>query len=433
MATIAFPGSNQDCAGVDPDSALRYVARQPILDLQGKVYGYELLFRSGPETIFRGDSEFATRTMIDNTVLFGIEKLTGSLPAFVNCTAEALIRGQVGLLPPGITVLEILETVEPVPELIQACRHLKSLGFRLALDDFVWKPSLEPLIRIADYIKFDFILSGEIERRKMLARLKGIPAVLLAEKVETQLDYQRASAEGFTLFQGYYFCRPTLLTRRKVPANQMSHIEMLRLLQETPLDLRRASEAVKRDAALTYRLLRLVNSPACAMRQEVRSISAALMALGEDVFRRIATLAITSELNSGQPAEILRMAFVRARFCELAAASCGLNTLEQYLMGMFSMLPAMLRAPMEEILSALPLRTEIRCALLGEPNPERTLLAWLEANEQGDWQGCDAVAQEERLDPEYLQRSYTDALVWAELSLSGTITKPEDLTPRHQA
>jgi EAL and modified HD-GYP domain-containing signal transduction protein len=100
---------------------------------------------------------------------------------------------------------------------------------------------------------------------------------------------------------------------------------------------------------------------------------------------------------------------------------------------MFSMLPAMLRAPMEEILSALPLRTEIRCALLGEPNPERTLLAWLEANEQGDWQGCDAVAQEQRLDPEYLQRSYTDALVWAELSLSGTITKPEDLTPRHQA
>jgi c-di-GMP-related signal transduction protein len=433
MATNEAPGARQDSAGSDPDSALRYVARQPILDLQGKVYGYELLFRSGTETVFNADGEFATRTMIDNTVLFGLEKLTGSLPAFVNCTAEALIREQVGLLPPSLTVLEILETVEPVPELIQACRHLKSLGFRLALDDFVWKPSLEPLIRIVDYIKFDFILSGEIERREMLARLKGNPAVLLAEKVETQQDYQRASAEGFTLFQGYYFCRPTLLTRRKIPANQISHIEMLRLLQETPLDVPRASEAVKRDAALTYRLLRLVNSPACAMRQEVRSISAALMALGEDVFRRIATLAIASELNSGQPAEILRMAFVRARFCELAAAACWLNTLEQYLMGMFSMLPAMLRAPMEEILSALPLRTEIRSALLGEPNPERTPLAWLEANEQGDWQTCDAVALEQRLDPEYLHRSYTDALVWAELSLSGSISKPADSPPTHPA
>jgi c-di-GMP-related signal transduction protein len=431
MATLEVPGSNQDCAGVDPDSALRYVARQPILDLQGKIYGYELLFRHGAETAFSGDGEFATRTMIDNTVLFGLEKLTGSLPAFVNCTAEALIREQVGLLPPSMTVLEILETVEPVPELIQACRHLKSLGFRLALDDFVWKPSLEPLIRIVDYIKFDFILSGERERGEMLARLEGVPVILLAEKVETQRDHQRASAEGFTLFQGYYFCRPTLLTRRKVPANRISHIEMLRLLQQTPLDVPKASEAVKRDAALTYRLLRLVNSPACAMRQEVRSISAALIALGEDVFRRIATLAIASELNSGQPAEILRMAFVRARFCELAAAACGLNTLEQYLMGMFSMLPAMLRAPMEEILSALPLRTEIRSALLGEPNPERTPLAWLEANEQGDWQTCDAVALEQRLDPQYLHRSYTDALVWAELSLSGSISKPADSPPKH--
>ncbi len=433
MATNEAPGARQDNAGSDPDSALRYVARQPILDLQGKIYGYELLFRHGAETAFSGDGEFATRTMIDNTVLFGLEKLTGSLPAFVNCTAEALIRGQVGLLPPSLTVLEILETVEPVPELIQACRRLKSLGFRLALDDFVWKPSLEPLIRIVDYIKFDFMLSGERERGEMLARLEGVPVILLAEKVETQRDYQRASAEGFTLFQGYYFCRPTLLTRRKVPANQISHIEMLRLLQQTPLDVPRASEAVKRDAALTYRLLRLVNSPACAMRQEVRSISAALMALGEDVFRRIATLAIASELNSGQPAEILRMAFVRARFCELAAAACGLNTLEQYLMGMFSMLPAMLRAPMEEILSALPLRQEIRSALLGEPNPERTLLAWLEANEQGDWQSCDAVAHEQRLDPEYLHRSYTDALVWAELSLSGSITKTVDPAPTNQA
>jgi c-di-GMP-related signal transduction protein len=432
MATNEAPGARQDSAGSDPDSALRYVARQPILDLQGKIYGYELLFRHGAETAFSGDGEFATRTMIDNTVLFGLEKLTGSLPAFVNCTAEALIRGQVGLLPPSMTVLEILETVEPVPELVQACRHLKSLGFRLALDDFVWKPSLEPLIRIVDYIKFDFMLSGERERGEMLARLEGVPVILLAEKVETQRDYQRASAEGFTLFQGYYFCRPTLLTRRKVPANQISHIEVLRLLQQTPLDVPRASEAVKRDAALTYRLLRLVNSPACAMRQEVRSISAALMALGEDVFRRIATLAIASELNSGQPAEILRMAFVRARFCELAAAACGLNTLEQYLMGMLSMLPAMLRAPIEEILSALPLRTEIRSALLGEPNPERALLAWLEANEQGDWQTCDAVAREHRLDPQFLHRSYTDAMVWAELSLSGSMAKTVDPAHTHQ-
>jgi c-di-GMP-related signal transduction protein len=132
MATIAVHRSSQNSGGVDLDSALRYIARQPILDLQGKVYGYELLFRSGSEKVFSADGEFATKTMIDNTVLFGLERLTGSLPTFVNCTAEALTREKVSLLPPSVTVLEILETVEPVPELIQACRHLKSLGFRLS-------------------------------------------------------------------------------------------------------------------------------------------------------------------------------------------------------------------------------------------------------------------------------------------------------------
>jgi c-di-GMP-related signal transduction protein len=269
MATQVLPAASHDDAVA---SALRYVARQPILDLRGKVHGYELLFRSGPEAIFRGDGDFATQTMIDNSVVFGLEKLTSGLPAFVNCTAETLIKEQVGLLPPSMTVLEILETVKPEPTLIAACRHLKSLGFRLALDDFVWRPSLEPLIQIADYIKIDFLISGEAERREMLGRLSGTPLALIAEKVESQEEYQRARAEGFKLFQGYYFCKPVLFTKRTVPANKLSHLELLRLLQEATLDLLKLSELVKRDASLTYRLLRLVNSPACAVRQEVRSI-----------------------------------------------------------------------------------------------------------------------------------------------------------------
>ena len=218
----------------DEPGELRYVARQPILDLRGNVQAYELLFRGGPELVFRGDGEFATRTMIDNTVLFGLDKLTGSLPAFVNCTSEALIKDQVGLLPSGTTVLEILETVEPCPELIAACGRLKKLGFRLALDDFVWRPELQPLIEMADFIKIDFLISGPAERRRTIGRLKSLPVLLLAEKVETQEEYRRAQAEGFSLFQGYYFCRPTLLTERTVPANKIFHLELLRALQQDP-------------------------------------------------------------------------------------------------------------------------------------------------------------------------------------------------------
>ena len=186
-------------------------------------------------------------------------------------------------------------TIEPTPELVDACRTLKTAGFRLALDDFRWRPDLEPLIELADYIKVDFTLSSAAERGKLLKRLKGAPVVLIAEKIETQEEFTQASAEGFTLIQGYYFCRPQLIRNRKVPANRLSHIEILRLLRAESIDMRELAHLVKRDASLTYRLLRLINSPLCAVRQEVRSVQSALLAVGEDAFRRIATLAITSE------------------------------------------------------------------------------------------------------------------------------------------
>jgi c-di-GMP phosphodiesterase len=399
-----------------PDT-VRYVARQPILDLRGRVHGYELLFRNGPEQVFRGDGNLATRTMLDNTVIFGLEQLTGGLTAFVNCTREALTEKLVDVLPPSQFVLEILENVEPTDQLLEACRGLKMAGFRLALDDFRWRPELEPLVALADYIKVDFVLSGPEERRDLLRRLTGFPVALIAEKIETQEDYKQARAEGFQLIQGYYFCRPQLIENRRVPANRFPHIEILRLLREDSVDLHELARQVKRDASLTYRLLRLINSPICAMRQEVRSVESALLAVGEKVFRRVATLAIASELNAGQPMELLRMAFVRAKFCELAAERCRLDPTEQYLLGLLSLLPAMLRMSMQKLAPELPLREEICVALMGEPVPERTPLDWLIAHEHGDWGACDALAEEHGLNQAELIQDYEKAVFWAESAL----------------
>ena len=396
---------------------LRYVARQPILDLRGRLHGYELLFRDGPGVAFRGDGDLATRTMLDNSVIFGLEKLSGGVTAFVNCTRDSLTQALVDVLPPSMTVLEILETIEPTPAVVEACRRLKAVGFRLALDDFTWKPGMEPLVELADYIKVDFVLTGVEEREKLIHRLRNYAVALVAEKVETYDEYQQARAEGFTLLQGYYFCRPVLLKNRNVPANRLSQIEILRLLQDDSIDLPKLTRLVKRDASLTYRLLRLINSPLWAVRQEVSSVQGALIAVGEDVFRRIATLAITSELNTDQPEEVLRMAFVRGRFCELAAGLCALNSTEQYLLGLLSLLPAMLRLPMAVLAPSLPLREEIRQALKGADLPEGSLLAWLLSHEYGDWAACDAIATARDLDREQLQRCYDEAVVWAEAAL----------------
>lgn len=415
-ATIEGPGighSAEQCG-------LRYYARQAILDMHGAVYAYELLFRSGPEGEFRGNGDHATRTMLDNTLMFGLERLTGGLPAFVNCTLDALAGGLVEVLPPNLTVLEILETLEPTPELIAACRKLKDRGFRLALDDFIWKPELALLVDLADCIKVDFMQSDRRAREALMQRVRGRRIELLAEKVETREEFEQARDEGFTLFQGYYFCRPMLMEKSEIPANALTQLELLRNLQAGSFDLPKICELVERDAAITYRLLRLSNSARYAFRQEVCTVQTALVVVGEKAFRRLATLAIAGELNANGPAEVLHMALVRARFCELAAGYTTFDAAEQYLLGMFSLLPAMLRIPMDQAISALAFRDKIRAALMGEKIPERSLLCWMEASERQDWSMCDTIQAFHGVDDRQLAQCAAEAVEWAEEILHAT-------------
>jgi EAL and modified HD-GYP domain-containing signal transduction protein len=398
-------------------STLRYMARQPILDRSGNVHGYELLFRDGLTNSFQGDLEKAVVATVDNAVVFGLEYLTFGRSAFINCSSKTLTEQLPRILPPAITVLEVLETVEPTPELIQACRLLKALGFRIALDDFIWEPRFAPLVELADYIKVDFSLLKHEERLMLLKQLPRNSATLLAEKVETHEDYTQACEEGFRLFQGYYFCYPEVMEKRSIPANTHFHLEILQQLLNDPLDLQHLCPLVESDAALTYRLLRLVNSVGFGFRREVSSVHSALVVVGDDAFRRMAALAIASQMNSSRSAEILHTALVRARFCETAAPVCQLNTAEQYLLGLMSLFPAMLRAPMDEIAPMLPLRKEIREALSGMALPERTVLTWIESHERGDWPASDAVVQSSGLNADQMARFYVEAVRWADVVL----------------
>jgi EAL and modified HD-GYP domain-containing signal transduction protein len=346
-----------------------------------------------------------------------MDKLTCGATAFVNCTAEALARRLVDVLPPDKTVLQIPENLELDPKMVETCCKLKESGFRLALLDFNWDLMAHPLLCVADYLKVDFTRLDARSRQNLRKRLGEAPITLLANKIETQEAFRQASTEGFTLFQGYYFCHPELFKNAKVPANRLCHFEILRQLHKDPLELHTVSRLVMRDASLVYRLLRLVNSPIYAMRQEVRSIESAIMVVGEAAFRRIATLAILSELNAGQPPEILHMALVRARFCELAAPLCDQDSQEQYLLGMLSLLPAMLRYPMEAFAPELPLRNIIREALLGVAHPERCLLAWIEAHERNDQAAEYAITEAYGLNQQQLIHSYINAVVWDETAV----------------
>ncbi len=411
--------ADQAAARPGPLAELRYVARQPILDAAGHVHGYDLIFRNAPECIFRRDPEMAVETMLDNEVLFGLERLSNGMPAFISCTAEALTDNLVLVLTPSLTVLGVPANLEPTPRLVDTCRTLKARGFRVALDDFAWHQDLRPLLDRADYVRMDFRKFQGADRQQ-LEQLEPDAIRLVAQKVETQDDLRQAQTMGFSLFQGDYFCHPTLLKKRKIPSNRMYHFEIVRELYRDPLDVRKVSQLVRSDGALMYRLLRLANSPVYGLYQEVRSIETAIRFLGETAFRRIVSVAVLSELNCDQPAEILQMGLLRARFCELAARVFGQDPAEQYLVGMFSLLPVMLSVTMEEIVAHLPFRTDISLALMGTVNPERMPLTWLELHERGDWEACDRLLASRNGSSIQLAQAYEEALIWAAAASPGT-------------
>lgn len=397
-----------------PPAGTRYLARQPILDTHGRVVAYELLFRNGASSAFEGLGDLASQIMIDNMMLYGVARLTAGLPAFLNCTKETLFSESIQILPVPSTVLEVLEHVEPSEAVVKACLGLRQKGYRIALDDFEYRPSLGPLIRIADIIKIDFRSTPASQRRSLITTLREFQGTYLAEKVETRDEYEMALDEGFTLFQGYYFCKPSLLKRRVVPSNRLVHLRLLSLLQESPLSISDISELLKSEPSLAYRLLRYVNSAARGMAKEISSIKTALFVDGDDQFRRMATLAAAVELNAGPSPEILRMALIRARFCESAARLWKLDATEQYLVGLFSLLDAMLQMPMEEALAPLSLAAPIRNALSEDGGRCDCPLRWLEHHERGDFARCDQFAAAHGLMPELLEQHLNNAMLWSD-------------------
>jgi len=409
-----------DALAVDPAQGpavggrLRYVTRQAILDARGRVHGYDLLFRREAEAILEYDQEEATRAMLDQTVLYGLDRLTGGLPAFVACTEQSLTHHLIEVMLPSMTVLDLQVAGPSTHELISVVRRLKAGGFRLALSGSWWEAGSKDLVGLADYLKVDVALLADLHGIVRHERLTQPTAMLVATNVETQEDFHRALEQRCTLFEGYYFCHPELLKSRSIPANRLTQIRLLHALHSKSIDIHELSALVERDAPLSFRLLRLLNSPRFAIRPEVHSIESALMLVGLDAFQRIVALALVTEFSTGGPSIVLLLSLVRARFCELGATHYRLETAEQYMLGMLSLVPVMLRVPMSALTPELPVRPAICEALLGYENKERVLLSWLESYERGDWEECDNKAEAHGLSGQQLSAIYTDAVYWAE-------------------
>jgi c-di-GMP-related signal transduction protein len=290
----------------------QFVARQPILTADEKVFGYELLFRDGVEDFFHADDpDAASRSTLNTAMLLGLDVLCDGRRAFVNCTRDILLKDYITLLPSEKAVAEILETVPADDLVVAACRRLKEAGYTIALDDFAVNDPREALTEIADIIKVDIRETSAADAAAMVKRYGPWRCRMLAEKVETREEFLATKKAGFLYFQGYFFRRPEILTAQEIPANRLNYLRMLKAVSQRELDVREIENLVKSEAALCYRLLRYLNSAAFGFANEIHSVRHALAILGEREVRRWIRLVATLGAGQGKTSELVLSAMVR--------------------------------------------------------------------------------------------------------------------------
>lgn len=293
----------------------RFIARQPILTNKLTLLGHELLFRPNPRQTAGTDANATSQVIAASTMLFAWEKLLGHSLGFINFGINELLSGAALLLPPRQTVVELPAKLDTTEDVIRACEALRAANYRISLDDFRDEPQRRQLLPLTDFIKVDFRLTSEEEQRNLSHHFGNGPWTPIAKKVETWTEFRRAKALGFRGFQGFFFLEPRVMERRDIGGSRASSLRLLHAVHKNPLFVVEIEDILKQEPALTVKLLRYLNSPIFALPAEVTSIAMAVALLGEEEFRRWATLVAVVTPDAEKPEELVRTALFRAFFC----------------------------------------------------------------------------------------------------------------------
>lgn len=401
-----------------------FVARQPIFDRRDRLAGYELLYRNtAGATAARGAAAEAmcTDTVIHSFLDIGLDELTDGHRAFVNCTREFLLDGQVDLLPPDKVVVEVLETVGNDDIVVSTCQRLTSRGYTIALDDYVDDPANDPLLRATRIVKIDVLHQDERAIAALVSRLRHFPVELLAERVETREMHERCMRLGFDYFQGYFYQRPELVTRKEITVGHASMLRLLAMLRDPDATDAAIESGFRADPALTYKLLRIVNSAAIGGRG-IDSIGYAIRIVGRQMLYRWLALLMVSSMVTGNAVndQLVESALLRARLCELIAESSPHVRYAQalFMTGLFSMLDVLLRIPLRDVLARVNVSDDIREAVIDGTGPYAEPLRLADAYQRGDWDQVDALSTELGILPMQMPWLYTKALTWVNEQLS---------------
>lgn len=395
-----------------------FVARQPIFDTQGQVYAYELLYRrTGSVTVAEGVTAevMASEVLVHTFLNIGLERITGGARAFLNFTRDMLLQGVHLLFDPQQVVIELLETVRPDAEVIAAATELVQRGYILALDDFEYEPAFDPLLRLARIVKLDVLNRTPAQLREMYDRVAPFGGIILAERVETLEVRNLCASLGYGYFQGFYFSKPETVTTRDLSAAQLTILRVMNLLRAQGTTDVELEEAFRGDVSLAYKLLRTVNSAAVGGRG-IESIRHAVRLVGRgELHKWLSLLLVTSVAGKGgTEAELVRSAIQRARMCEMVALQARDRRAAEalFMVGLFSLLDAILKVPLHEVLHRIDISDEARRALLARTGPYAPTLGVVEAYERASWAMVAAECQTLGIDPARMGELYVDAVHW---------------------
>ncbi|OIQ79271.1 phage resistance protein [mine drainage metagenome] len=395
-----------------------FIGRQPILDVKQEIMGYELLFRHSAlatDAVIEDDLKASARVLVNTLSDMGAQWLLGDKLAFINVDAEMLHSELLELLPPSRTVLEILETVVVNEAVVQRCMDLRKLGFLIALDDHVPSTEQAPMLGCADFIKLDIMQTGLENAAKICARLKSLPLKIIAEKVETRQQFEACKQMGFDYFQGYYFAHPETLTAKVINSSYATVLDLLNLVSNDA-DSKLIEAGFKRDPALSFKMLRYINSVGFGLSCEIQSIRHALSILGtKQLYRWLTLLMVTAGENTAPPA-LMKTAITRGRLTELFGEGY-FNKSERdnlFIVGVFSMLDAMLEMPMEQVLEKVHLPEPVVDALLNHEGVYGPFLQLAMACESSDRDLIKTLADSLQLDADQVNNNHIAALAWVE-------------------
>lgn len=395
-----------------------FIARQPILNLQQQIVAYELLFRDSAEASsanIQDDLQASVRVLVNTLSDIGAQWLLNDKLAFVMVGPDILHNELLELLPPARTVLALLENVPADEASLQRCRDLRALGYQIALKDRGMTEDRQPLLACADYVKIDVLALAPPEVHKRLAIYQRLPLKIIAEKVETRQQFQACKLAGFHLIQGFYFARPETFSAKVIHPAFSTVLELLNLVNRDA-DMAEIEAGFKHDPALSFKLLRYINSVGFGLSCEIQSIRHALTVIGtKQLYRWLTLLMVTAGHNSAPPA-LMKTAIIRGRFTELL----GYNYFDRagrdhlFTIGAFSLLDSMLSMSMPQILQKIDLPEIIHEALLHRKGVYGPFLALAEACENADVLRVGAYAENLHLHPAQVNKCHMEALAWAE-------------------